>query len=341
MYLPPELRCPNHVLPLAPGNSNGFDGPNVLVCSSGCSVPVVNRIPRFVDSANYAAAFGLQWNAFRKTQLDSYTGTTIFRDRLMRCLGGTLKSIKGNSVLEVGCGAGPFTEILLSAGARVFAMDLSNAVEANYDNHGSAPNYFICQANALNIPALPASFDFVICLGVVQHTPDPEQTMATLASYVKPGGTLVIDHYSPDASYPPLRRIIRPLLLQLPSTLATKLALGLARTLLPAHRLVYRLNLKKWRGMSRVRSFMCKHSPLMDHLDDFPELGDRLAGEWSVLNTHDTLTDRYKHLRSAEEISRFLASCDLVDIEASYAGNGVEARARRPVTVTAHSGARV
>ena len=35
---------------------------------------IVNSIPRFVPSDNYAEAFGLQWNTYKKTQLDSFTG---------------------------------------------------------------------------------------------------------------------------------------------------------------------------------------------------------------------------------------------------------------------------
>ena len=48
----------------------------------------------------------------------------------------------------------------------------------------------------------------------------------------------------------------------------------------------------------------------------------------SVINT---LTDVYKHLRSTEEIENCLKECGMVDISAVYAGNGVEARAVKPV----------
>src|ERR1041385_6119934 len=192
MILPPELRCLTHQQPLTQGDAN-------LTCPDGCAIPIINNIPRFVSLENYADAFGRQWNKFRKTQLDSYTGTTLSRDRLAGALGGSLDVIKGKSVLEVGCGAGRFTEVMLKAGARVFACDLSSAVEANYANcHDLSPDYFVCQADALKLPVAPQSFDFVVCLGVIQHTPSPEQTISALASYVRPGGTLAIDHYPPN-----------------------------------------------------------------------------------------------------------------------------------------------
>jgi hypothetical protein len=47
------------------------------------------------------------------------------------------------------------------------------------------------------------------------------------------------------------------------------------------------------------------------------------------LDTHDTLTDYYKHLRSAEEIKQALINCRMTDIKVAYAGNGVEVTAIR------------
>ncbi|HEY2971166.1 MAG TPA: class I SAM-dependent methyltransferase [Pyrinomonadaceae bacterium] len=324
MNLPTELRCVDHQQHLT---AAGGEQSSELICESGCRVPLVKGIPRFVSSENYASAFGIQWNAFKKTLLDSYNGTTIFRDRLTGCLGGSLDVVRGKRVLEVGCGAGPFTEVLLSAGAFVFASDLSNAVEANQENCGQSSSYFVCQADLRHLPVQPAAFDVVLCLGVVQHTPDPEATIAALAGYVKPGGLLVIDHYGPHYPYPISRRILRPLLLLLPSAFSTRVTLFLARALLRLHKLTW----NQRRGVWRLRRFLQNHSPLVDHFDDFPQLGTELLGEWSVVNTHDTLTDRYKHLRSVEEIANCLAACGLIEIEAYYGGNGVEARARTPL----------
>jgi 2-polyprenyl-3-methyl-5-hydroxy-6-metoxy-1,4-benzoquinol methylase len=53
------------------------------------------------------------------------------KDRLKRLCGGDLTVFKGKKVLEVGCGSGRFTEIMLKEDATVFAVDLSSAVEAN------------------------------------------------------------------------------------------------------------------------------------------------------------------------------------------------------------------
>ena len=326
MNTPAELRCIHHGLRLSTPDARPVETALALVCSEGCRVPVINGIPRFVEQTSYADAFGIQWNAFRKTQLDSHTGTTISRDRLTRCFGGSLRVVKGNSVLEVGCGAGRFTELMLAAGARVFACDLSSAVEANYQNCNRATDYFVCQADVRSLPAARNAFDVVMCLGVIQHTPSPEETMKELASYVRPGGVLVIDHYT--ANYPQnfLQRNIRKLLIRLPPRVAKSLAVSLARTLLPLHQLTW----KNRRGVWRLRGPLLRHSPLIDYRDAYPQLGEERLGEWSILDTNDTLTDYYKHIRTAEEIQAVLHSCGLVELEIACAGNGVEARARMP-----------
>ena len=50
MNLPPELRCPNHHQPLTAGASE-------LACPDGCTIPIINNIPRFVSTDNYADAW--------------------------------------------------------------------------------------------------------------------------------------------------------------------------------------------------------------------------------------------------------------------------------------------
>jgi len=328
MRVPPELRCLPHGEPFTtnggPADVAAVERAASLTCPAGCTVPVVRGIPRFVPSDGYAAAFGWQWTRFRRSQLDSHTGTTISRDRLTRCLGGSLDVVRGATVLEAGCGAGRFTEILLEAGARVVAADLSAAVDANYANCGHARGYFVCQADIRRMPVARRSFDVVLCLGVVQHTPHPEETLAALAGYLKPGGLLVIDHYSRDYPLTAPRRVLRDLLLRLPPERAHRVAVGTARALLPVHRALWR----RRRGFGRLRAYLRRLSPVVDYYESYPQLGRELLSEWAVLDTHDTLTDRYKHLRGPDEIRAALVQLGLEDVEVALGGNGVEARAR-------------
>lgn len=334
MNVPPELRCLAHQAPLRADPGPPVEGSAHLVCPRGCVVPVEGGVPRFTASESYAAGFGLQWTAHATTQLDSATGTRISRDRLARCVGG-LEQVAGRSVLEVGCGAGRFTEVLLDAGARVLACDLSRAVEANLANFRGRSGHFVCQADIMRLPVAAGSFDVVVALGVLQHVPRPEAAIAALAAALRPGGLLALDHYAPPpgagrawraaAALAP-RSVLRHVLLRLPPPLAQSAAAGITRALLPLHRVLWR------RGpvVDRVRRTVRRVSPVVDHYDRLPELSRGQLAEWAILDTHDALTDRYKHLRTADEVRDMMAAGGLVEIEVAYAGNGVEARARKP-----------
>jgi enoyl-CoA hydratase/carnithine racemase len=121
------------------------------------------------------------------------------------------------------------------------------------------------------------------------------------------------------------RALLRHVFLRLPPRPAQAAAAGLTRGLLPIHRALWR------RGpvVDRVRRLFRHVSPVVDHYDRLPELLREQLAEWAVLDTHDALTDRYKHLRTADEVRAMMAAAGLVEIEVAYAGNGVEARARK------------
>jgi len=302
-------------------------GTTWLRCPQGCAFPVVDGIPRFAPVDNYASSFGLQWNSFRKTQLDSFTGAGISRDRLSRILGG-LDWLRGKAVLEAGCGAGRFSEVLLEAGAELHSLDISNAVDAARANCAHFPNHQVCQASILALPFPPEKFDAVVCVGVIQHTPNPEETIAALARMVKPGGGLFIDHYAPGYPMPPVRQTLRRFLRPKTPEYRMRFCAWLRNLLWPLHALLHarrenRLAGKGYRLLFRL-------SPLVDYQEAYPELPPEVLREWALLDMHDLLTDTYKHLRTVEQIGQALADNGLEVTRCVYAGNGVEAAARKP-----------
>jgi SAM-dependent methyltransferase len=299
----------------------------LLRCGAGHEHPVVRGIPRFVPEDNYARSFGLQWNVFRQTQLDSHTGTTISRDRLARLLGGSMEPVRGKLVLEAGCGAGRFTEVMLDAGARVMAVDISSAVEANQANCGHRPGHAVAQADIEQLPFAPGGFDVVVCIGVLQATPDPERAIAALCAQLKPGGLLVIDHYTYGYATTPSRAALRKRLLGRSPEDALRTCLRIQAVLWPAHRLLWAL--RKLPGMARLRERFLHFSPLVDYHEHYGQIGKTLLRQWAVLDMHDTVTDVFKHLRGVDEIAACLRGCGMVEVRAWLGGNGVEASARK------------
>jgi|KBSMisStandDraft_5_1062788.scaffolds.fasta_scaffold01098_7 SAM-dependent methyltransferase len=319
----PEWHCPEHggALTVQPeGNESG------LACAAGHVIPCVRGIPRFVSGETYADLFGAQWNRFPKTQLDSYTGKPITRDRVRRCLGETLwRSLAGQQVLECGCGAGRFTEILLAEGAHVTSIDLSSAVDANARNFPIGPRHRIAQADIMKLPFARESFDIVFCLGVIQHTPSSEATIEALSRFVAPGGWLIIDHYTYTVGwYTKTAPLFRAWLKRLPAERAARITERLVDVLLPWH--------KRVANVPIARSIVHRLSPVLSFYVLYPELDDRLQHEWALLDTHDSLTDWYKHFRTVGQIRGTLEQLGFADVWCERGGNGVEARGRRPTS---------
>ena len=284
---------------------------------------IKDGIPSFVTGNSYASLFGDQWKQYKKTQLDSYSGTSITSDRLNRCLGELQNDLSPKTVLEAGCGAGRFTEILLQKGARLVSSDLSMAVEVNAENFPASDDHLIIQADINDMPFPDESFDVVICLGVIQHTPSTEQTIESLYKLVKKGGSLVIDHYTFTRSQLfRLAPLYRMWLRKKPSSKTISITQALVKKYLPLH--------KKVRGNKLLSVLLNRLSPVISYYDTLPQLTDKQQEEWALLDTHDSLTDWYKNFRNKKQIQTILKKLGAVDIWCEYGGNGVEARCIKP-----------
>jgi len=309
----PAWFCPDHNSPI---------DSDMRCEGGGHTIPSRNGVPRFTSSG-YAEHFGAQWNQYRLTQLDSYTGLPITRTRLQRCLGNT--RVFGKYILECGCGAGRFTEVLLKDGGLVTSVDLSSAVDANVASFPVSDQHRVAQADIMALPFAPQQYDVILCLGVVQHTPSPEQTIAKLYDQVRPGGWLVIDHYATPTwrwrygrTFPMFRMIMK----RMSPRHTIRITRWLTDVLLPVH--------KALADKPLLHTALVHVSPLINHYRHYPELPDKLLHEWTMLDTHDTLTDWYKHYRTVDQIKELLENLGGTEIWCEYGGNGVEARCRRP-----------
>lgn len=158
--------------------------------------PLKNGAFRLVQDDNYTENFGYQWNKFAETQVDKSTNIQLSQQRFFRQTGWDKEDLTGKTVLEVGSGAGRFSQIVLDhTNAELYTVDYSNAVEANYRNNGPNSRLHLFQASIYDLPFQPGQFDKVICFGVLQHTPDVEASVKCLVEMVKPGGELVVDFY--------------------------------------------------------------------------------------------------------------------------------------------------
>lgn len=297
-------------------------------CLNGHRWDVVDSIPRFVDKSHYSEAFGYQWNTWPKVQLDSYTGFPTSADRTKSTLGADLwnRLVRGGmNILEAGCGAGRFTEVLLShPSVHVCSVDASNAVKANQKNFPQNKNHRIYQADILRLPFAPRQFDLVFCLGVVQHTKSPEETIHHLYNQVREGGALVFDHYSFRAGYflhNPVKLFLRLFLKRMEPKNSMILTNKLVDIFFPLHRATKKIQFLQF-VLSRI-------SPIQTAYH-YPELNDIIQYQWSQLDTYDALTDWYKHTRTKGQIESILAQTGAEHIEVFRGSRALVGRCYRP-----------
>lgn len=287
---------------------------NELISKSKKKYKLINDIPRFVDSKNFASPFGIQWNVFHKTQLDSYTGTTITEDRLREALGMPLKSIKGLKILEAGSGAGRFTEILLKYGAAVYSFDVSNAVEANALNNKNI-NLTIFQASIAAIPFEENFFDAAVCLGVMQHTENSKESILEISRVVKKNGLIAFDHYKKHLGHFFSMYLIYWFIIKnLPIRYQLKITNTLTRIFFPLHWYFRKYNL--------IQFLLRRISPISFYYGMFP-LSKQQHYEFSLLDTHDKNTDHYKRHLSLRGMHKLLKATKIKSYKITNGGTGL------------------
>jgi 2-polyprenyl-3-methyl-5-hydroxy-6-metoxy-1,4-benzoquinol methylase/uncharacterized protein YbaR (Trm112 family) len=168
----------------------------VLKSAAGGRYPIVGGIPRFVGDGNYAGSFGLQWNRFSGTQLDSVNGQSFSRKRFEDEVRWTRQWCKDKLILDAGCGAGRFSEIAAGTGCRLVSVDMSSAIDAAAKSLYGHENISFVQADICNLPFRPSTFDGMYCIGVLQHTENPAASLRNLIEAVIGGGRFAVTIYA-------------------------------------------------------------------------------------------------------------------------------------------------
>jgi len=100
-------------------------------------------------------------------------------------------SLAGKKVLDVGCGGGILSEAMAQRGADVTGIDMGeaplNIAKLHALESGVTVKYQQIPVEQL-ADEMPATFDIVTCLEMLEHVPDPASIIRACYKLVKPGG---------------------------------------------------------------------------------------------------------------------------------------------------------
>ncbi len=264
---------------------------DALECAQGHRFPIVRGIPRFVPTDQYVSSFSFEWLKHKTTQLDRFRGDTSSEGMFIQKTGLSRKDLQGKLVLDAGIGAGRFADVMARWGADVVGIDLSFAVESSGENFKSLDNVVVAQADIGRAPFREETFDFIVSIGVLHHTPDTRRYFEALIPFLKRGGTICIWVYPAEGTYVTRKEWI-PFTNRIPE------------------KMFYR-----WCEWFVPMMLRRENSRLFNTLYNlFPFSVQRLGLENDILDTFDGYSPRYHGIHSPEEVEGWFRDNGLVDV---------------------------
>ncbi len=288
---------------------------DTLVSKSGNRFPIRDGIPRFVDS-HYANNFSFEWHKHRRTQFDR-SGMNLSEEQFFRYTNWTPSEINGKLILDAGCGSGRFSEIALKYGAIVIAFDLSEAVNDAWENLSHYNNFSVLQADICELPFLPETFDYVYCIGVLQHTPNPIKSLQCLLKLAKKDGKFACWFYVKNWRKPwtwlHMKWFLRPFLKHLPAKMLYRFVKWYVPKLMPLSRAVRSIDIMNRMGWHEMLVPIANR----DYIAGTSEK-DKL--DLAILDTFDWYSPKYDKPLSEEKVMKILASIGYENITRSFVG---------------------
>lgn len=284
-------------------------------------VPLEKGVLRFRQDDGYNQSFALQWNRFKSNQIDQVNGTALTQIRFDET-GWAPEEMKGQLVLEAGCGAGRFTRLMAEAGATLVSFDYSAAVDACAENNDRFPNLTLMQADIFDMPFKDGVFDRIFCHGVLQHTPDPEKAFFSIERKLKPGGLISVDVYRKDGLIRPWKSkyIWRPITTRIqPEKLLAFLEWFIPKWL-PLDTMIKRIPI--------LGNYLGAIIPCWNYF--YTDLSKTEKVQWAIMDTFDALAPAFDLPITLDDARRWFKTLGYTDFEVREGGNGVVANGRKP-----------
>jgi SAM-dependent methyltransferase len=240
--------------------------------------------------------FSYEWNEFKHYDDDNFaTGIgPISKDFFQE-----------KRILDAGCGAGRHAKEASRRGAKeVFAMDLSNAVDAAFENTFTDDNIHVIQGDMFHLPFRNQSLDLIYSLYALPHTHNPPLAFQSMVPFLNSKGTIIVYLYNSKRwfNYKCLA-LMRSITTRLPNNLVRALAYIIGG-------IDYHLLIQPYRWTTKWKA-------LHQRISRFTPAHIKLYASRTFRTCYTDWMDRlfypYVHYYSREEADRWLAQARLSD----------------------------
>jgi SAM-dependent methyltransferase len=129
-------------------------------------------------------AFGEEWSKFSNFTEEMIESFAVDYFDIV-----TEDMVNSNThMMDVGCGTGRWSKYFSSRAGFIDAVDPSIAIYSAEQLLGDIQNIRLTKASIDTLPFADESFDFIMCVGVLHHTPNPAEAMKKCVAKLKKGG---------------------------------------------------------------------------------------------------------------------------------------------------------
>lgn len=238
--------------------------------------------------------FGQQWNQFSE-----YSGHFASKNLLADMIGPLMEldDLKGADVAEIGAGAGRIVNMLMESGvSKVLALEPSDAVRTlrkNLEMHGE--RVAVVQGTGDQLPA--GNFDYVFCIGVMQHVSDPHPVLLAARKALKPGGKYFMWLYAKEGTEK-YRAFVMPLRM-ITKCLPTVILTGLC-----------------WALMVGLTGYiqLCKLFPNLPLAKYATEVLGKVSPQARTITIYDQLNPTWVKYYSKSEVEKMMNDAGFTDV---------------------------
>ena len=218
-------------------------------------------------------SFSLEWETHAMEEMETTWGWTTEQrfDQALIETGMNEAEIKNKILLDAGCGNGLLTEYFSLKGMTSFGLDYSDSIFIAERRRTSKDVCFI-KGDLLHPPFCNECFDIIVSNGVIHHMPSTETTFYSITPLVKASGKFYLWLYSRNGTF----------------------SWRLKRRFFDICRIIVcRLPVSVQKMIVHFFTFL---------LFNVKGSGDKKS---LIINMYDSLTPRWRHYHTPEEISRW------------------------------------